>query len=82
MDDLTSVMQVYKADYILTVLTSAIPKQTPLIVANKLAKNFPKAAILISGAQIFHMNIQLPSNVRFLYTIQELVDLLIYLRIK
>ncbi len=81
MDDLASIMQVYKADYILTVLTAAIPKQTPLAVANKLGKNFPKTTILISGTQIFNANIQLPSNVRFIYSIQELVDLLIYLRL-
>lgn len=76
LDDLSSVMQVYKADYILTVLTNPVPSQSPLFVANKLASDFPKTKILIGGAQVFQAHINLPANVKLLFTMQELINLL------
>jgi DNA-binding transcriptional MerR regulator len=80
LDDLSPVMQVYQADFILTVLTNPIPNQSPLFVANKLSSDFPKANILIGGNQILQANIQLPKNVKLLQTMQELINLLEFLR--
>lgn len=77
MDDLGGVKQIYNPDYILTVLTAAIPNQSPLHVVNKLSNDFPNTSILISGPQVLQTNIHLPKNVRFLYTMKELVDLLV-----
>jgi DNA-binding transcriptional MerR regulator len=75
MDDLAPVMTIYKADYILTVLTSAITLQSPLVVANKLSGDFPQAQILLAGSQIFQANIHLPKNVKLLQSMQDLIAL-------
>lgn len=80
MDDLSPVMSIYQADYILTVLTSAITTQSPLVVANKLSGDFPRATVLLAGSQIFQANIHLPKNVRFLHSMQDLINLLDQLR--
>lgn len=80
MDDLSPVMSIYQADYILTVLTSAITTQSPLVVANKLSGDFPRATVLLAGSQIFQANIHLPKNVRFLHSMQDLTNLLDQLR--
>lgn len=80
LDDLNPVMGIYKADYILTVLTSAIASQTPMHVANKLSGDFPHARILLAGYQLFQANIHLPKNVSVLGNMQELMDLLDQLR--
>lgn len=76
MDDLNPVMSIYKADYILTVLTSAIASQTPMHVANKLSSDFPNAQILLAGHQLFQANINLPKNVRVLHAMNDLAQLL------
>ncbi len=75
MEELTPVMNLYKADFILTVLTSG-GQLTPLQVANKLAASFPKAQILLAGSQGIQPHIQLPKNVRYLRTFDDLVQLL------
>ncbi|MBL7923278.1 MAG: MerR family transcriptional regulator [Bacteroidia bacterium] len=80
MDDLNPVMSIYKANFILTVLTSPVASQSPLHVANKLSSDFPKANILLAGSQLFQTNIHFPKNVRLLHSMQELVDLLEHLR--
>jgi len=80
LDDLNPVMTIYKADYLLTVLTTAIAMHSPLTIANKLSKDFPQANILIGGSQVLQANIQLPKNVRFLSSLQELITLLDYLK--
>lgn len=76
MDDLNPVMSIYKADFILTVLTSAIASQTPMHVANKLSSDFPNAQILLAGHQLFQANIHLPKNVRVLHAMNDLIQLL------
>ena len=76
MDDLGGVIQIYNPDFILTVLTASLPNQSPLHVVNKLSNNFPKVSILISGPQIFQANIHLPKNVRFLYSMKDLIELM------
>jgi DNA-binding transcriptional MerR regulator len=81
MDDLNPVMSIYKADYILTVLTSAIASQTPMHVANKLSSDFPNAQILLAGHQLFQANINLPKNVRVLHAMTDLVQLLEHLKV-
>ncbi len=75
MDDLTPVMSVYKADYILTVLTTSVITQSPLAVANKLSGDFPGAQILMAGSQLMQANINLPRNVRILHSMDELIQL-------
>jgi MerR family transcriptional regulator, light-induced transcriptional regulator len=80
MDDLTPVMQIYKADYMLTVLTTPIASQTPLHVSRKLSVDFPNTNILIAGSQVMQANIQLPRNVRMLYSMHDLIHLLDHIR--
>ncbi len=76
MDDLSPVMQIYKADYMLTVLTTPIASQTPLHVSRKLSVDFPNANILIAGSQVINANIQLPRNVKMLYSMHDLIHLI------
>ncbi|MBK9636331.1 MAG: MerR family transcriptional regulator [Bacteroidetes bacterium] len=71
LNDLHSVMKLYKADYILTVLTSAIINQTPLQIANKLHGDFPTTNILIAGSQISQSHIQFPPQVTLLYDFDD-----------
>ncbi|MBL0095188.1 MAG: MerR family transcriptional regulator [Bacteroidetes bacterium] len=80
LDDLSPVMTIYKADFMLTVLTTAIAAHSPLTIANKLSKDFPQANILIGGGQILQANIHFPKNVRTLSTMQELISLLDYIK--
>jgi DNA-binding transcriptional MerR regulator len=80
LDDLSPVMQKYKADYILTVLTAPLASLTPLYIANKLGGDFPSTNILLSGPQVFQANIQLPKNVRMLYSMNDLIVLLDHFR--
>lgn len=75
-DDLGPVMHLYKADYILTVLTAPHPTQTPLFITKKLSSDFPNTKILLSGFQMMQANIQLPSNVKVLSSMQDLSALL------
>ena len=75
LDDLAPVMSIYKADYILTVLTTPLTTQSPLVVANKLAGDFPNTSVLMAGSQIFQANINLPKNVRLLHTFHDLINL-------
>lgn len=75
MDDLVPVMSVYKADYILTVLTTAVTTQSPLAVANKLSGDFPNIQVLMAGSQLMQANIHLPRNVRILHSMSELIQL-------
>ncbi|MFM7016428.1 MAG: MerR family transcriptional regulator [Bacteroidota bacterium] len=75
-DDLGPVMQLYKADYILTVLTAPHPTQTPLFITKKLSHDFPNTKILLSGFQMMQANIHLPSNVKVLSSMNDLVLLL------
>jgi DNA-binding transcriptional MerR regulator len=81
LDDLSPVMTIYKADFLLTVLTTSIAAHSPLTIANKLSKDFPQANILIGGGQILQANIHFPKNVRTLSTMQELISLLDYLKV-
>jgi len=76
LDDLTAVMATYKADYILTVLTTSIASMSPMYIANKLSSDFPSAKILLAGSQVFQANINFPKNVHLLQSIQALTDLL------
>ncbi|MBK7682207.1 MAG: MerR family transcriptional regulator [Bacteroidia bacterium] len=76
LNDLHSVMKLYKADYILTVLTSSISNQTPLQIANKLHADFPSTNILIAGSQIFQSHIQYPPQVTLLYDFDDFNKLL------
>jgi DNA-binding transcriptional MerR regulator len=76
LDELAAVMQVYKADYLLTVITIHNSSHSPLQVTNKLASDFPKTKILIGGNHQLQANINLPSNIKLLNSLQDLIDLL------
>ena len=80
LDDLNPVMSIYKADYILTVLTTSVAIQTPLSVANKLVSDFPSTNILLAGSMVYQTNVNFPKNVRLLHSMQELIDLVDHLR--
>lgn len=76
LNDLSPVMRLYKADYILTVLTSAISNQTPLQIATKLHSDFPSTTILLAGHQIMDARIQYPPNTKLLFSFDDFSTLL------
>jgi hypothetical protein len=50
-------------------------------VANKLSGDFPNANVLLAGGQIFQANINLPKNVRLLYSFHDLTNLVDQLKL-
>jgi DNA-binding transcriptional MerR regulator len=76
LDELTSVMQVYKADYLLTVVTMHNGANSPLQIVNKLASDFPKTKILIGGNHQLQANINLPSNIKLMGSLYDFIDFL------
>lgn len=66
LNDLNPVMKIYKADYMLTVLTSSKINQTPIQIANKLYGDFPKTPVLMAGSQMMQPNINYPPNIKLL----------------
>ncbi|MFN0187120.1 MAG: MerR family transcriptional regulator [Bacteroidia bacterium] len=75
-NDLSSVMKLYKADFILTVLTSASSIQSPLQIANKLHSDFPNTSILLAGPQIGQSHVQYPPKVKLLFSFDDFTALL------
>lgn len=71
LNDLNPVMKIYKADYMLTVLTSPITNQTPLQIANKLYGDFPKTTVLMAGSQLMQPNIYYPPNTKLVSSFED-----------
>lgn len=75
-NDLSSVMKLYRADFILTVLTSAFSNLTPLQIANKLHSDFPNTSILLAGSQVAQAHVHYPPNVKLLFSFDDFTALL------
>lgn len=74
LDDLTSVYEYYKPDYILTVLTTVPgPSQIQPYVDN-LSATFPNSTILLTGVQVIGQDIDPPENVKLFSRPDQLVE--------
>lgn len=61
--DLVSVSNAYKADYVISVLTSTFKLKDTQDFVKAIAERFPLAKILLSGNQLLNKGIYIPKNV-------------------
>ncbi len=54
--------ELYKPDYLLTIITSRDANISPQDYINKLSERFPDSTILVSGAQIIGQDLDLNNN--------------------
>lgn len=74
--DLDSVIGQYKADYVMTVLTSIPLKSGIQDLINNLATRYPDQTMLLTGMQVANqISLKLPANVKVLNTIEDLTVL-------
>lgn len=74
MNDLVMAFDVYKPDYLLTVLTSRPADMSALEYLNKLSEKFPETEILISGGQVIGQDLDLPENMTPISNLNHLIE--------
>lgn len=74
-DDLLSVYQAHRPDYIVTLLTSLPRHQEVSNYVKKLSNTFPETQILISGIQVVGQDIEPYPNVTIINKISDLIDI-------
>ncbi|GAB5522566.1 MAG: MerR family transcriptional regulator [Roseivirga sp.] len=74
MNDLLMAHEVYKPDYLLTVLTSRPADMSALDYLNKLSEKFPDTEILVSGSQVIGQDLELPDNMTAILNLNHLID--------
>jgi len=72
--DMESVYNVHKPDYIFSVITSVPGPDDVQAYINKLSVSFPEATILVSGYQAVSQDIYAPDNVKVVRKIQDLIE--------
>ena len=72
--DLTMAYEVYKPDYLLTVLTSRPGDMSAKAYLDKLAARFPEADILVSGNQVIGQDLELEENVIPISNLNHLIE--------
>lgn len=73
-EDVKSVYDVRKPDYILTVLTSALPNLKVQSYIDKLGSTFPLATLLVTGRQVIGQDIKTSHNTHVLNKLEDLLD--------
>jgi len=74
MNDLMMAFEVYKPDYLLTVLTSRPAEMSALEYLNKLSEKFPDTEILVSGSQVIGQDLELPENMTPISNLKHLIE--------
>ncbi len=74
MNDLLMAHEVYKPDYMLTVLTTRPSNMSALEYLNKLSEEFPETQILVSGSQVIGQDLTLPHNMTQILNLNHLID--------
>jgi len=72
--DLSMAYEVYKPDYLLTVLTSRPGELSAKEYLDKLSSNFPEAEILVSGNQVIGQDLELNENIRPISNLNHLIE--------
>lgn len=73
-NDLQMAFEVYKPDYLLTVLTSRTSDMSATEYLNKLSVKFPDTEILVSGSQIIGQDLSLPKNITTISNLNHLIE--------
>jgi hypothetical protein len=74
--DLTSVYNLYRPAYLVTVITTTPNQRGIQSYVDKLSVSFPLSTILLSGYQVIGQDLNLPENVRIFNQIEHLIALL------
>lgn len=72
--DLSMAYEVYQPDYLLTVLTSRPKEMAAKDYLKKLAEDFPKSEIMVSGNQVIGQDLDLPENVTPISNLNHLIE--------
>lgn len=78
--DLKDTCNIHNPDYIFTMITETYASQPVQTYVDKLAKNFPKCQLLLSGYQIMAQNVQSKGNVNTLGSLDDVINFLEVLR--
>ena len=73
-DDLSSIYEVHRPDFIVTVITSQPSAAQVQPYVNRLASSFPNTRILLSGYQIIGQDLQLARNVEVFHRIEHFTN--------
>lgn len=71
--DLVSVSNVYKADYVISVLTSTFKLKDTQDFVKAIAEKFPFAKVLMSGNQLLNKGIYIPKNVMVMDDLERFI---------
>ena len=74
-NELQSVYERYKPDYIFTVLTSSLSNHDVQPYVNRLANTFPDSTIFLTGYQVVGQDIDVPENALIINQINDLIRL-------
>ena len=72
--DLSMAYEVYKPDYLLTVITSRPADMTAKQYLEKLSELFPESEILVSGNQVIGQDLELPENIVQISNLNHLIE--------
>lgn len=76
LDDLKMVQRKVQATYVCTVLTSVPERDQVQRYLNNLSATFPESTIFVYGYQVQHDSLKLPSNIKRLAKLRDIVELL------
>ncbi|MEM1215602.1 MAG: MerR family transcriptional regulator [Bacteroidota bacterium] len=71
--DLADATRIQPVDYIFTMITESFADEPVQHYVNRIASTFASAKILLSGYQVVAQNVQTPSNVRILKSLDEVL---------
>lgn len=74
MHDLSMAYEVYKPDFLLTVLTSRPKEMAAKDYLEKLSADYPESEILVSGNQVIGQDLDLPENVTPISNLNNLIE--------
>ena len=73
-EDLKSIYEVHKPDYILTIITTSPPAGEVKGYVKKLSQSFPKVEVLLSGYQVIGQQIKSENNVQVFNRIDHIIQ--------
>ena len=73
-DDLTTIYDIHRPEYIVTVITTSPPAAQVQSYVDRLASSFPEAIVLLSGYQVIGQDIRLSDNMKVFHRIEHIID--------
>ena len=74
--DLISAHRIHKPDYIFSIWTTTPPEEQVQEAVYTIAQTFPDTKILLTGYRVIGQDLTLPPNVRIIFRINQLIELL------